>query len=264
MDHDGSVGNSIERTDVATTGTSDRRAKDKKERNKRHGAKNQNRHIHFAKWLQARFPDSFQQSNCANDTGIHILDVAGGKGELAARLSMCLQQRVILVDPRPADIAHCFESMVLPKIPNKWQKRINDQRAENPKFIHEKVQERVVQLVTTLDENTLKHSTEIKEAVQNASLLIGLHADGATEAIVDAALEYQKPFVVVPCCVFPSLFPTRKVLMPGASQTVPVRLHDQFCQFLVQKHPSFQLETLPFEGRNVAIWWDGVARSDDA
>jgi hypothetical protein len=170
---------------------------------------------------------------------------------------MCLQQRVVLVDPRPADVAHCFETLVLPKIPNKWQKRIYDQCAENPQFILERVHERVVQLVAPLDERTLAESEEMQEAIQNASLLIGLHADGATEAIVDAALLYQKPFVVVPCCVFPTLFPQRRVVMPGAEESVPVRLHEQFCQFLVQKHPSFHLETLPFEGRNVAVWWDG-------
>ena len=37
-------------------------------------------------------------------------------------------------------------------------------------------------------------------------LLVGLHPDQATEAIVDAALARNLPFAVVPCCVFPGLF----------------------------------------------------------
>ena len=95
----------------------------KKEGRKRHGARNQHRHRDFVKWLQAYFPDSFQKSDCRSqlegEKPMHILDVAGGKGELSARLCMCLLQNVVMVDPRPADVADCFESLVYPKIPNK-------------------------------------------------------------------------------------------------------------------------------------------------
>jgi len=106
---------------------------------------------------------------------------------------------------------------------------------------------------------------------------VGLHADGATEAIVDAALLYRKPFVVVPCCVFPNLFRDRYVRVPlvdapedggdagqesGAriveEKRVPVRTHEQFCRYLLEKDQRFMREVLPFEGRNVAIWWDGM------
>ena len=193
---------------------------------------------------------------------MHILDVAGGKGELSARLSMCLLQNVVMIDPRPADVVHCFESLVLPKIPNKWQKRLEDQRATNPNIVKEKLDERFRQLVTTFDERTLATSIEIQEAVQNASLLIGLHSDGATEAIVDAALEYRKPFVVVPCCVFPNLFPQRQVVMKEGEDSIPVRTHEHFCQFLLDKHPDFRMETLPFAGRNIGICWDGGGKKE--
>ena len=245
----------------------------KKEGRKRHGARNQHRHRDFAKWLQANFPDSFRQSSCQRTVvnphnsedapspppqKMHILDVAGGKGELSARLSMCLLQNVVMIDPRPANVVHCFESLVLPKIPKKWQKRLEDQRAENPKFVQEKLKERFRQLILCFDERTLEHNADIQEAVQNASLLIGLHSDGATEAIVDAALAYQKPFVVVPCCVFPNLFPQRTVVMKEGADRIPVRTHEQFCQFLLDKHPDFKLEILPFEGRNTAICWNGI------
>jgi hypothetical protein len=37
-----------------------------------------------------------------------------------------------------------------------------------------------------------------------------------------------------------------------------VRSHEQFRRYLVaSKDTRFKMETLPFEGRNVAIWWDG-------
>ena len=36
-------------------------------------------------------------------------------------------------------------------------------------------------------------------------------ADEATEPIIDAALRFGRPFAVVPCCVFPRLFPQREL-----------------------------------------------------
>jgi hypothetical protein len=103
-------------------------------------------------------------------------------------------------------------------------------------------------------------SPKLHTSVQNAALLIGLHSDGATEAIVDAALYYGKPFVVVPCCVFPNLFTNRYIYVSTEDEQtkqVPVRSHEQFCQYLLDKDTRFKREILPFEGRNVAIWWDG-------
>jgi len=240
-------------------------------KNKRFGARNQHRHKHFVRWLEQTFPEAFQQSRVhatmdnGNDTHhhhqqqqeqMHILDIAGGKGETAARLCMCLNQKVVLIDPRPADIGHCFETLVLPKIPNKWQQRLEAKRTVNPKFVQETLDERFQQFTTIFDEQSLETKEDIQRAVQNASLLVGLHADGATEAIVSAALNYQKPFVVVPCCVFPSFFPQRKLRMED-NTTVPVRTHEQFCQYLLQMDPRFQQQVLPFEGRNIAIYWNG-------
>jgi hypothetical protein len=52
------------------------------------------------------------------------------------------------------------------------------------------------QLVKPLDEMTLETHTELQEAAKNASrsLSIGIHADGATEAIVEEALHCAKQY----------------------------------------------------------------------
>ena len=42
----------------------------------------------------------------------------------------------------------------------------------------------------------------------------GLHADEATELIVDAALKYGHLFDVVPCCGRPRLSPRRRTASP--------------------------------------------------
>ena len=299
--------------------------KSKNEKKKRHGARNQNRHKEFVKWLMQTFSSELKSSSTTSQEQgpYHVLDVAGGKGETAARLCMCHNQRVVMVDPRPADVVDCFLKQVLPKIPNKWQKRLQqrqeqyqqeqelgreqqpgqeqeqNQSSSSPSLsksdcvVTDLVGKRFRQIVSTLDDTTIESCEELGDAVKKSSLIIGLHADGATEAIVDAALCYQKPFVVVPCCVFPNFFRHRFVTVddgnstvdsdtsmsitsaskPAASATatatttkrrttkqkrqIPVRTHEQFCQFLLQKDSRFKMEQLPFEGRNIAIYWDG-------
>jgi hypothetical protein len=228
----------------------------------RHGARNQARHKIFVKWLmetfdlsRSRVPDELE--NGSDDFPCqHILDVAGGKGEVSARLLMCQRQRVVMVDPRPANVVDCFERLVLPKIPKKWQKKLEQQRQNDPDFVQKVVDGRFRQLVTTFDDRSLSSCSELQLAVENSSLLLGLHADNATEAIVDVAIRNNKPFVVVPCCVFPNFFPTRFIHEEGQGM-VPVRSHTQFCRYLVEKDSRFVLEELPFAGKNYAIWWNG-------
>lgn len=255
----------------------------------RHGARNQHRHKHFAKWILSTFPRVLEEciDNDTNDTTesqMHILDVAGGKGELSARLCLCHSLHVKMVDPRQADIASVYMKDVVPKLPNKWQGSVHKRLETSPTFVEDLLKKRYEQLVMPFDVPNLESagdqlddaqrvdwfgrnmSPRLHEAVQNASLIIGLHADGATEAIVDAALFYNKPFVIVPCCVFPNLFNHRFITVRDTDEAgnsecrrIPVRTHEQFCEYLLNKDERFRSEVLPFEGRNVGIWWDGNA-----
>lgn len=251
----GKIENEMEMLALAAT-PSDTSNKTKKGR---HGARNQHRHKHFVKWLIQTFPQLSAGRN--RDSQQHVLDIAGGKGETAARLVFCHQLDVVMVDPRECNLVKCFESLVLPKLPKKWQQRIHAQLETNPNFLQDIASSRFRQLVMPFDETTLSStsSSELKEVVENTSLLIGMHADGATEAIVDAALQYNRPFVIIPCCVFPRLFSQRTIIQEG--ETVQVRSHEQFCQYLLEKDERFVREVLPFEGRNVAIWWNGDSES---
>jgi len=225
----------------------------------RHGARNQRRHQKFMKWLLDTF--DLQKGSC-------VVDIAGGKGELAARLAYCHHVNVCIIDPREANVSKCFEDVVLRGLPKKWQQIYQQNLAENNNFLIEMMDQRVHQIVSCFHDGILSYksyigaesgstvdkrhalSYEMLKAVQDCSLLIGMHADNATEAIVDVAMALNKPFVVVPCCVFPNFFCNR-VLLDGSK----VRSHEQFCKFLAEKDERFNVEILPFDGRNVAIWW---------
>ena len=65
-----------------------------------------------------------------------------------------------------------------------------------------------------------------------------------------AALSYGKPFAVVPCCVFPSLHPSRR-LADGRH----VSTYAHFCRYLMELAGSgCESALLPFEGRNRVIF----------
>ena len=238
----------------------------------RHGARNQNRHQKFTKWLIKRFPhildkNEYAGSNCDDKesrTMQHILDVAGGKGELAARLVFCHNASVVMVDPREANIRKCFEEVVFKGLPKKHQEAYRA-KIENgdERSIELKLENNFEQLIMYFDDTKILDTSyqcddtaKLQNAIESASLIVGMHADGATEAIVNIALKFSKPFVVVPCCVFPNFFVNR-MLNEGDGKQVKVRTHEQFCRYLHQMDKRFVMETLPFDGRNVAIWWDG-------
>jgi hypothetical protein len=74
---------------------------------------------------------------------------------------------------------------------------------------------------------------------EDSSVVIGMHPDEATEHIVDEALKVGKPFAVVPCCVFPSLFRERR-LFNGKT----VRSLEQFIQYLLEKDTGILVQVL--------------------
>jgi hypothetical protein len=212
---------------------------------RRHGAKNQHKAKYFVRWLLDTFGDVKT-----------VVDVAGGKGEIAARLCLCHGMKVTMIDPRQADIESVFMNIVAPKLPNKWQNRLRDRQSTEPSFVQDTIEERFRQFIMYFTETTVQ-TFELSSVIQECDLLIGMHADSATECIADVALKHNKPFVIVPCCVFPNLFQKRYLTKEG--NKVPVRSYEQFCEYLLQKDSRFHMTELPFEGRNIAIWWDGKA-----
>lgn len=71
---------------------------------------------------------------------------------------------------------------------------------------------------------------EALSTLERTRLVVGFHPDQATEAAVDLALALRVPFAVVPCCVFPSLFPHRRT-----REGKPVASYDEFVEYLRAK-----------------------------
>ena len=125
-------------------------------------------------------------------------------------------------------------------------------------------------------------------AVASASLVAGLHPDQAASEIVAFAAARRLPFAVVPCCVYAREFPFRRV--PAAAtpeqqqqqqqqsgvgggdgsdlfssiayarylRGKKVKSYDDLVDWLVATGPEGTKTTvLPFEGKNVCVYWTG-------
>ena len=88
--------------------------------------------------------------------------------------------------------------------------------------------------------------------MEGCSAIVAMHPDEATEAAVDWALQHQRPFFVVPCCVFGRLFPHRR-LADGR----PVASTSQFVKYLMEKNFSIKVQTLDFDGANQCVFYAG-------
>ena len=70
---------------------------------------------------------------------------------------------------------------------------------------------------------------------------------------VDFALAHNKPFAVVPCCVYSKEFDARRDATTGLR--VGTMSYQAFCRFLVAKDPQrIRVATLPFEGKNLVVY----------
>ena len=79
--------------------------------------------------------------------------------------------------------------------------------------------------------------------------MYGMHTDQATEPLIDFAIHHNIPFAVVPCCVFASETPGRK-LRNGAC----VGSYEDFIMYLLEKDPGIEKVGLGFEGRNTVLF----------
>lgn len=199
----------------------------------------------FAAWLLRWLP------GVAEEGRGWVLDVAGGKGRLAAALA-AKGARCVVVDP-------CSEAEFEPKHLAAAAAAGGELRRLRRPF----------------DSGVLAEL----EPGSRIECVAGMHPDQATEPAVEVALGIGVPFAVVPCCVFPSLFLDRRVEAlgdeprcraitaewspgtrpgPGTCKTVAVRTYNQFVRYLQIKTRSADRECaidfLPFRGKNAVLY----------
>lgn len=173
----------------------------------------------FADWL-------VQNRLLQDQSSSRVLDVAGGKGNLSIALAE-FGVTCTVVDP-------LLRSRRSLKKLQKSRSGCDASDLQLPAF------------VAAYFDNT----TATDALVAQYDVLCGMHPDECTECIVDMALKHKKPFAVVPCCVFPSLFSERRL-----SNGRKVQSYDDFLLYLREKDPHhIEQATLKIQGRNQVIF----------
>ncbi|KAH7488385.1 hypothetical protein PRIC1_007499 [Phytophthora ramorum] len=188
----------------------------------------------FVEWLVEMFGADFLAS------GKGVVDVAGGRGSVSFELWNKRRLPCTLIEPRP---------MKLSKMQHKYLKKQKKERKQTGEAEQHLTESLVPQVMTLFNTDSFLKSAETVQLVERASMLLGMHPDEATDSIFDVAIKFNKPFAVVPCCVFGQKFPERR-LADGSK----VLSYEDLVEYLIAKHPDIEKAFLPFDGKNLVLF----------
>ncbi|KAJ3073143.1 hypothetical protein HDU98_002179 [Podochytrium sp. JEL0797] len=232
----------------------------------------------FASWIL----DTFGGAE-ALSAGSGVFDIAGGGGQLSLDLFDLGVAKCSVVDSRPLRVGSALKKWV------KRNKRKLRGEGAGADAGEEEVEEEPLEEEDLIDDHEeaggsqcCRESTERQESgtpadasimqdlpfkyqqlfftpetvtdeIRKASLMVGLHPDQATGAIVETALACNIPFAVIPCCVFKDDFSDRML-----SNGNPVSTTLDLVEWIKEKRPDGEIRTqfLNFQGKNLVVWWN--------
>jgi hypothetical protein len=216
------------------------------------------RAILLAKWIV----DTFGKEKL--NAGSGVIDVGGGRGGLTFELQVIHGVKVTLIDTRPFKLTRrqhkildqgaggtmdaeeeggMFDPLVL---------MVKERKEKDPKSAPSSTEIQVMegrfhQIQAIFSSDLWQQPSPIASLLCNASLVVGLHPDQATNGVLDFAMEANKPFVIVPCCVFPTMF--QRHLSNGEQ----VLTTQQLVEWIRVKGAA-SVTALPFSGANTVCY----------
>ena len=190
--------------------------------------------------------------------GTGVVDVAGGSGELAFELSTRWGIPCTIVDPRGEGvrIKACNRRLLA-------QRAANSAALSAPWTAMSPLARQLAEKWACFTPAAAAHLKRCFEAalmddpaaatlLTRCSAIVGLHPDQATGAVVDAGLVLNKPWAVVPCCVFPSAYPERT--RPG-TDSERVRTTEHLVEHLAARAPGrIRVGEISCGGANAVLW----------
>ncbi len=221
------------------------------------------RFFHFAEFIKLTFLNDVWFRNYKKST-ITCMDICGGSGNLSWEIlsgkhltklddEKRFKLRCIVVDPKIINFSLHKSKLIVKQcnIDTTCKDHHCDSNTEKnllmAKGLHPKIQKKLncgqmrkinnylhaskgFEQITTFFNN--QQFMEAHKSIWNkADLIIGLHPDEATDDIIEMSMQDFKPFVCVPCCVFPNKFPNRKLKASGKV----VRSLNQLIEYIMEK-----------------------------
>lgn len=184
-----------------------------------------------------------------------VVEVAGGRGDLAFELSVKREIPCVVVDPRcPGEEMklQAWKEFRLSRAQRSWLQS-NKKGLSNfndcQQFVASCALRQCKGFITKESVESGSSRSWWADAVHGCKVVVGLHPDQATGAVVDLALAFDLPFAVAPCCTFADDFPER-MLASGA----PVRTYDDLVEWLKARSLGTEVEFLPFQGKNLVVF----------
>ncbi|KAL7577263.1 hypothetical protein ACA910_002010 [Epithemia clementina (nom. ined.)] len=232
----------------------------------------------FAEWIVANL--------LRLDGTDRVLDVAGGKGKLSLELSSLAGIPCTVLDPVQRKPWSSGTRKRLAKQGKPFPEFVTGYFAVDQNHVHHGNNKNNflnshIHQDNEQEDHWQQHVQRTHALIQEHTCLVGLHADQCTEDIVTAALQQLSlssssstssavSVAIVPCCVFPDLFATRRLRTSGRL----VRSYSDFIQYLLEKEaeaeppeppppqqqqqqqrPLLQSTTLDFVGKNICIYY---------
>jgi len=186
-----------------------------------------------------------------------VLEIAGGRGDLAFELSVKRQIPCTVVDPRcPGNIegpVGPWSSWRLSKAQRLWLKATlpgMNGFAQGQAY----VESCPLRQCCACAPNDLAAAEEKDrlfwaQVAGDCRVIVGLHPDQATGSVLELARAFGRPFAVVPCCTFADDFPNRR-LADGR----PVRTYEELVEWLRACSPATEVDFLSFHGKNLVVY----------
>ncbi|KAI8618378.1 hypothetical protein BC830DRAFT_1109273 [Chytriomyces sp. MP71] len=217
----------------------------------------------FADWILQEFGELDLNS------GSGVYDIAGGSGKLSLELIDRGIEKCTVVDSRDFSMGFAMKRWIKKRQtssrtagPDEFSDReadSDDEEIEHELLVETSESPRMGNRGQPVGELNLPFiyrqqfftPDKITPDMHYASLFVGLHPDQATGAIVEVAIQLNKSFAVIPCCVFKDDFNERK-LRNGKQVCTTLEL----IEWIKEKRPDGEVGTcfLDFQGKNLVVY----------
>eukprot|EP00927_Polykrikos_kofoidii_P085710 TRINITY_DN938_c0_g1_i2.p1 TRINITY_DN938_c0_g1~~TRINITY_DN938_c0_g1_i2.p1 ORF type:complete len:619 (-),score=99.31 TRINITY_DN938_c0_g1_i2:571-2391(-) len=194
-----------------------------------------------------------------------VVDIAGGRGELAFEFAVKRRIPCTVIDPRCPGGGDCLEAtpwhdMRLSRPQRSWLETNVEHLHGFPACQQHVAKCPLLQVCAHVPKDCTSMQDDMHQRWNKLTggcrVIVGLHSDQATGSVVDLALAFGRPFAVIPCCTFADDFPERR-LTDGR----PVRTYDDLVAWLQARSPSSEKAFLGFHGKNLVVFCKPEANS---